>query len=430
MIYHSCLPGCSHETRKRMETLIGAFRVSRSPSKRRRGQSGKRGSSPLKTSCQAPNSAAAELLLHSFENSPSAVNWSENNNYTFIQELYNDPGFKHFVVKTFQKVKADPKNQVTRNRQNDHHEFNSGDLYFALHGVSIQYSLIKLPNGAGAMTVTVTDKYNFEHAKSTWDTLKKEGPLKVIGKNLGNFAERLQKAGMIHEFPFSAQIDYYFGVNGQLLPLSPPPSPGGGSKPPSSPLPTPTPTPPPSSTTLAQDQTLVQMITTAVVNPNKPLPPTPPPSSDPAEVTFLLDVADNAFYGPIKPPPAFAITNLINGANNGSVPVDVIAQVLYYISVLFGPLGGTYGVSATYSVGSFYVDIADQADAQDEGPLVSDLSGWGIANVTGSLQLGEESQQFLDSFDGPTLVAIATGGDYGVSEFDDLGADITYDLFS
>jgi hypothetical protein len=179
---------------------------------------------------------------------------------------------------------------------------------------------------------------------------------------------------------------------------------------------------PPPSTTLAQDQQLVEQITTAVMLPNKPAPPQPDNS---AEVTFLLDLADNAFYGPPKPPPEFAIANLINGANNGSVPVDVIAQVLYDISVMFGPISG----SGPYTIGSFYADIASEASDQLEGQLISDLSMWGIANLTGSLSLGEQAQQFLYTFDGPILADVATGEDLGDSELDDLASDITGVLF-
>ncbi len=116
---------------------------------------------------------------------------------------------------------------------------------------------------------------------------------------------------------------------------------------------------------------------------------------------------------------------MINGANNGSVPVNVIGQVLYDIAVMFGPLGGL----GTDSVGGFYADIAGQAIDQMEGPLISDLSEWAIANVTGSLSLGEEAQQFLLGIDGPTLGAIATGGYTGDSELDDLASDITDVLF-
>ncbi len=174
---------------------------------------------------------------------------------------------------------------------------------------------------------------------------------------------------------------------------------------------------------MAQDEALVQQITTAVLLPNKPSPPQPDNS---AEVLFLLDVADNGFYGPPKPPPAFAIANLIAGANNGSVPVDVIAQVLYDIGVMFGPLSGL----GTDSVGSFYFDIANQANEQAEGPLISDLSEWAIANVTGSLLLGQNAQQFLLGFDGPTLAAIASGADSGASDLDGLASEITYSLFS
>ena len=189
---------------------------------------------------------------------------------------------------------------------------------------------------------------------------------------------------------------------GKIIPASPE-TPTTPTPSPTTPTPSSPPaTPPPSQTPVQQAQALVTAISTAAANPSKPAPPSP---NNSAEVLFLLNLADNGFYGPPKPPPAFAIANLIAGANNGSVPVNVIAQVLYDIAVMFGPLSGL----GTDSVGSFYVDVASQANDQAEGPLISDLSEWAIANVTGSLLLGQQAQQFLLGIDGPTLGAIATG---------------------
>ena len=147
---------------------------------------------------------------------------------------------------------------------------------------------------------------------------------------------------------------------GKIIPASPA-TPTTPTPSPTTPTPSSPPaTPPPSQTPVQQAQTLVTAISTAAANPSKPAPPSP---NNSAEVLFLLNVADNGFYGPPKPPPAFAIANLIAGANNGSVPVDVIAQVLYNIAVMFGPLSGL----GTDSVGSFYVHIASQTNNQVEG---------------------------------------------------------------
>jgi hypothetical protein len=319
-------------------------------------------------------------------------------------------------------------------------EFKNGDLHFSINKISggVTWSAQKDPDGSWIITGSYSELYDFDRVNLTHLAHGFGAVKDSVSRIAKMYGHELQVDGKLMQFDVNGKIYYKVLPNSNMLTPFVPPTTSQTSmpQPPSSPTPQPppsptpqpppSPTPPPSSTQLAQDQALVEMVTTAVVNPNKPPPPQPPNS---AQVTFLLDLADNAFYGPIKSPPAFAITNLINGANDGSVPVDVIAQVLYDIAVMFGPLGGTYGVSLAYSVGSFYSDIAGQGDDQDEGALVSDLSQWAIANVTGSLLLGQQAQQFLGGFDGPTLVAIANGGDYGESELDDLGSDITYSLF-
>ena len=165
---------------------------------------------------------------------------------------------------------------------------------------------------------------------------------------------------------------------------------------------TPTPTPNP----VQQAQTLAAAISTAASNPDKPPPPTPDYS---AEVEFLVDLADNAFYGPPEPPPAFAITNLVNAANNGSVPAPVIAQVLYDLSVMFGPSD-----VGSYSLSSFYQVIASEAAAGVVSSLAGGLTQWGVTEVTSSSALGEEAGEFIGSLSG-AIVDSAIEGNYGGS---------------
>ena len=210
---------------------------------------------------------------------------------------------------------------------------------------------------------------------------------------------------------------------GKILPSSPS-TPPATAPPPTSSTPSPPLSSPPPDNPVQQAQALVTAIKTAAASPSKPPPPTPDNS---AAGLVPPRLGRQQLYGPPQPPPAFAIANLINGANNGSVSTDVIAQVLYDIAVMFGPLGGL----GTDSIGTFYFDIASQANDQAEGPLISDLSEWAIANVTGNLLLGQNAQQFLMGFDGPTLSAIAAGEDAGASGgFDGLASDITYSLFA
>jgi len=208
--------------------------------------------------------------------------------------------------------------------------------------------------------------------------------------------------------PVDERIDEIFEeseVFGRILPSSPPASSG------TSPLPTsPSPAKPPSETQptpspTQQAQALATAISTAAANPDKPPPPTPNYS---AQVLFLVDLADDAFYGPPKPPPDFAIANLINAANNGSVPVAVISQVLYDLDVMFGTS------SSGASIGSFYQDIASEAAAGVVSSLVGGLTQWAVTDVTSSVLLGEEAGQFIGSLSG-TVVASAIAGDYGGS---------------
>ena len=105
-------------------------------------------------------------------------------------------------------------------------------------------------------------------------------------------------------------------VVGRILPSSPTSPPGTTPSPSSLPPAKPPSKPKPARSPTQQAQALATAISTAAANPDKPAPPTPNYS---AQVLFLVDLADNGFYGPPEPPPEFAIANLINAANNGSV---------------------------------------------------------------------------------------------------------------
>jgi hypothetical protein len=131
---------------------------------------------------------------------------------------------------------------------------------------------------------------------------------------------------------------------------------------------------------------------------------------DQAEVNYLYDLATSAFWGPPKPPPAFAIANLVNGANNGSVDPRVISEVLYEIAITFDP--PTVGVFPSPDgnpdgVGSIFLDIAGEAADEATKELVTDFTKNALSFLPGNLS--QVAGNFLGGFTGGVLDDVVTG---------------------
>ena len=153
-----------------------------------------------------------------------------------------------------------------------------------------------------------------------------------------------------------------------------------------------------------------QVQTAAAGLENSPPPPPAPPPVNAAQVNFLYDLATSAFWGPPKPPPAFAIANLINGANNGSVDPRVISEVLYRIALTFDP--PTVGMFPSPDgnpdgVGSLFLDIAGEVTDEAASHLVSDFTQTALGFLPGNLP--QDAGNFMGSFTGGVLNNLITG---------------------
>lgn len=169
---------------------------------------------------QLPNESAAVLLLHSLEDEPAPLYVTQQSNELLYNEIYNDSELRMFLTGIFQKVPTTESGPRTFHGVTDKFSFNDNkDLYLAFHIVkSIVYTVTKAPDGSGTITLTLKDDYDFEHAAVTWRTLQKEGLVKVVGKNLGNVAARLQQEGKIHPYKIFVPLTFTFGPDSQLLP--------------------------------------------------------------------------------------------------------------------------------------------------------------------------------------------------------------------
>ncbi len=181
---------------------------------------------------------------------------------------------------------------------------------------------------------------------------------------------------------------------------------------------------------MQQAAALVNQVQSGIATASPTANPTPVNSS---QVEFLFDLATSAFWGPPQPPPAFAIANLINSANNGSVDPRVIADVLYDIALYFDPtsvMGGAAPDSSPDSSGSLLLQIAGDATDEAVKNLVGDLAGTvlqGIGVTDPGLIQG--TQSFLGGFSGSVLSQLIEGKLTGTSVLNDLTSQLLSSIF-
>jgi hypothetical protein len=186
----------------------------------------------------------------------------------------------------------------------------------------------------------------------------------------------------------------------------------------------PPPSTPPDPTTTADNQAvaLLQQVQTAAANPDKPSPTIS--EQDSAQIEFLYNLATSAFWGPPQPPPAFAIANLIDAANNGSVSPVVISQVLYRIAVTFDPpnAGGAFPSAGSNPDGmeSIFLDVAGEAAEQVDSQVVGDLTSDAVYYLTNSQDLADAAGSFVGSFSGSVLNNLITNNLSGTTVLEDV----------
>ena len=135
---------------------------------------------------------AIECLEHSFQKDPKDIKIADN---TVVDKIKKETVFKENINKFINENK-----HKKTFYQEENIEFNDGNLFNALHGVTLMVSGVK-ENNKWKLDITITDPYDFTELTKLQDYMGKKHEINKIPAAIGNnLALVASSCNVVHKY--------------------------------------------------------------------------------------------------------------------------------------------------------------------------------------------------------------------------------------